>query len=174
VKCFCTPEAAPIVAGVPQRLKDLQAGDAGSFRVHGVSRRSLAGMLAGVALALAAGAAAAQSQDAAARGDPKAGWEIYARCTACHSLAHDRTGPRHCGLLGRRAGSVKGFGYSEAMTRSRIVWSAKTLDHFIENPVQALPGTSMGYSGVADPKERADLIAYLASVDTSSECRKRR
>jgi cytochrome c len=128
--------------------------------------------LAGVALALAAGAALAQ--DAAARGDPKAGQEIYARCIACHSLARDRTGPRHCGLLGRRAGSVKGFGYSKAMTRSKIVWSAETLDRFLENPMQALPGTSMGYTGVTDPKERADLIAYLARVDESSECRKRR
>jgi cytochrome c len=69
---------------------------------------------------------------------------------------------------------VKGFGYSKAMTRSKIVWSAETLDRFLENPMQALPGTSMGYTGVTDPKERADLIAYLARVVESSECRKRR
>jgi cytochrome c len=163
-----------LVAGVQERLKDLPARDAGRLLIHGVKMRSLAGMFAGVALVLAAGATAAQSQETAARGDPKAGQEIYARCIACHSLAHDRTGPRHCGLLGRRAGSVKGFGYSEAMTRSKIVWSAATLDRFLENPVKALPGTSMGYAGVTDPKERADLIAYLERVDKSSECRKRR
>ena len=67
---------------------------------------------------------------------------------------------------------MKGFGYSKAMTRSTIVWSAETLDRFLENPLQALPGTSMGYSGVTDPKERADLIAYLGRVDETSECRK--
>ncbi|HEX7417437.1 MAG TPA: hypothetical protein VF315_05210, partial [Steroidobacteraceae bacterium] len=72
---------------------------------------ALARALVGVALALVAGAAPAASKDGAPHGDPKAGQEIYARCIACHALAYDRTGPRHCGLLGRRAGSVKGFGY---------------------------------------------------------------
>ena len=38
-------------------------------------------------------------------GDPKAGEAIYSRCAACHALAYDRTGPRHCGLFGRRAGT---------------------------------------------------------------------
>jgi len=49
---------------------------------------------------------------ALAAGDPQRGKEIYARCLACHALAYDRVGPRHCGLLGRRAGSVPGFAYS--------------------------------------------------------------
>ena len=132
----------------------------------------LAGMLAGVALALAAGAAPAASKDAAARGDPKAGEAIYARCLACHALAYDRTGPRHCGLFGRRAGSVKDFPYSDAMRRSKIVWSEKTLDRFLANPLKAVPGTAMGYAGVTDRKERADLIAYLEQANASPECRK--
>lgn len=135
---------------------------------------ALAHALAGVALALAAGAAPAQSNDAALRGDPKAGQEIYFRCIGCHALAYDRTGPRHCGLLGRRAGSVKGFAYSEAMKRSKIVWSAEMLDRFLADPLTAIPGTAMGYAGVTDGKERADLIAYLERANESSECRKRR
>ena len=129
-------------------------------------------MLAGVALALAAGAAPAASKDAAARADPKAGEAIYARCLACHALAYDRTGPRHCGLFGRRAGSVKDFPYSDAMKRSKIVWSEKTLDRFLANPLKAVPGTAMGYAGVTDRKERADLIAYLEQANASPECRK--
>lgn len=129
---------------------------------------------AAAAFALAAGAAPAASNDAVPRGDAKAGQEIYARCIACHALAYDRTGPRHCGLIGRRAGSVKGFTYSNAMKRSKIVWNAETLDRFLADPVQAIPGTSMGYAGVTDIKERADLIAYLERVDQTSECRKRR
>jgi len=79
-----------------------------------------------LAAALASGAAAA-----APRGDAKKGEEIYSRCLACHALAYDRTGPRHCGLFGRKAGSVPGFAYSEAMKHSKIVWNAKTLDRFI-------------------------------------------
>lgn len=104
-------------------------------------------------------------------GDPHAGEAIYSRCLACHALAYDRTGPRHCGLLGRRAGSVKGFAYSEAMRKSKITWDAKTLDRFIADPIGTVPGTSMGYAGVKDAKERRDLIAYLAAASRSKECR---
>jgi len=62
----------------------------------------------------------------AAAADPEKGKEIYGRCLACHALEYDRVGPRHCGLFGRRAGSVPGFAYSEAMKRSKIVWNEKT------------------------------------------------
>jgi cytochrome c len=109
---------------------------------------------------------------AAASGDVKAGEAIYSRCAACHSLAYDRTGPRHCGLLGRRAGSVPGFDYSAAMKRSGIVWNQKSLDRFLANPLVAVPGTSMGYAGVADRKERADLIAFLEHAGKSPQCGK--
>jgi len=124
--------------------------------------------LAGAALALAAGATAAANR----AGDAQAGAAIYARCLACHALAYDRTGPRHCGLFGRRAGSVKGFAYSDAMKRSNIVWNERTLDRFLANPLNAVPGTAMGYAGIPDKKERADLIAYLRQADSSPECRK--
>ena len=110
------------------------------------------------------------STPAGAAGDAKAGEAIYSRCLACHALEVDRTGPRHCGLVGRRAGSVKDFAYSDAMKRSRIVWSAATLDRFLANPVAVVPGTSMGYAGVTDASERADLVAYLAQASTSKRC----
>jgi cytochrome c len=89
------------------------------------------------------------------------GEQVYARCQACHSLDVDRTGPHHCGLFGRRAGSVPGFDYSEAMKRSDIIWTARTLDRFLANPAAMVPGTEMTYAGVRDPGERAALIAYL-------------
>ncbi|HEX4883591.1 MAG TPA: hypothetical protein VFX05_05595 [Casimicrobiaceae bacterium] len=96
---------------------------------------------------------------------------MYGRCVACHALAYDRTGPRHCGLLGRRAGSVPGFAYSDAMRRSGIVWDAAALDRFLAAPLRAVPGTSMGYAGIADARERADLIAFLAAAAASPACR---
>jgi cytochrome c len=126
-------------------------------------------LLAGVALALAAGAAAIAA-NAPPQGDPKNGEAIYERCLACHALAYDRTGPRHCALFGRRAGSLKDFAYSEAMKRSRIVWDEKTLDRFLASPLTAIPGTAMGYAGVQDDKERADLIAYLKRANESAQC----
>jgi cytochrome c len=114
--------------------------------------RLLAALLA-VVLATSPGLAA---DDSAQRGE-----EIYTRCLACHTLAHNRVGPRHCGLFGRKAGSVTNYAYSTAMKKYGVTWSEETLDRFLENPLKTVPGTKMGYAGVKDPQERADLIAYL-------------
>ena len=103
----------------------------------------------------------ARAADAAPSGDPVRGAAIYERCGACHSLERDRTGPRHCDLIGRKAGSVPGFGYSRAMRQADIVWSRATLDGFLESPRKAVPGTIMGYAGVKAAEDRRDLIAYL-------------
>ena len=102
--------------------------------------------------------------------DLKLGEAVYARCLGCHALAYDRTGPRHCGLFGRRAGSVPGFAYSPAMKNAGVVWNARTLDWFLRNPTKAIPGTSMGYAGVTDDKERAALIAYLKEANGTPAC----
>lgn len=122
-----------------------------------------------VAAMLAAMTSVAAAQ--ATKGDPQAGEAVYSRCLACHALAYDRTGPRHCGLLGRRAGSVPGFDYSAAMKRANLVWDRKSLDRFLADPLKTVPGTSMGYDGVKDPRERADLIAYLEQAGRSAACR---
>lgn len=98
------------------------------------------------------------------------GEQVYARCAACHALAYDRVGPRHCGLVGRRAGSVPGYAYSPAMKNSGLTWDEKTLDRFLAQPVKTVPGTTMTYDGIADPKERADLIAYLKHASATPEC----
>ena len=107
---------------------------------------------------------------AAAAPDPVRGEQVYGRCLACHALAYDRVGPRHCGLIGRPAGSVAGFVYSPAMKRSGIVWSERALDRFLAAPMKSMPGTAMTYDGIADAKERADLIAYLEQAGRSAEC----
>jgi cytochrome c len=123
------------------------------------------GIIPIVAGALAA--LAAVSPVAAANGDAARGAKVYERCAACHSLDHDRTGPRHCGLFGRRAGSEPAFDYSPAMRRSGLVWSEATLDRFLAAPTKVVPGTTMGYAGVDDPRERADLVAYLKAANGS-------
>jgi len=83
---------------------------------------------------LAAGASAAPAAPALARGE-----QVYARCAACHAIEGNRTGPQHCGLFGRRAGTAPGYSaYSRAMRESRWVWDEKSLDVFLQDPVQAL------------------------------------
>ena len=133
---------------------------------------TLARLLVGVAFALVAATALSMPKVVTPTGDPHAGQAIYARCQACHSLDYNRTGPKHCGLIGRRAGSVPGFVYSGAMEHSQIVWSKKTLNRFLANPMKVVPGTTMGYAGVKNKKERTDLIAYLEQANSSEECRK--
>ena len=130
--------------------------------------RNLKIWLFGAAFVSAAGAACA----APASGDVVRGAQIYSRCFACHALDRDRTGPRPCGLFGRKAGSVPGFDYSAAMKKSGIVWNEKTLDRFLANPTKTVSGTYMGYDGVKDPAERRDLIAYLkkASQPGGGQC----
>ena len=90
------------------------------------------------------------------------GEQIYARCAGCHAIEANRTGPQHCGLFGRRAGTAPGFDtYSKAMRDSKIVWNERSLDTFLAAPTQSMPGTTMGYAGVKDARERADLLAWL-------------
>lgn len=90
------------------------------------------------------------------------GEQIYTRCAACHAIETNRTGPQHCGLFGRHAGTAPGYDtYSPAMRNSKIVWDEHSLDVFLQAPTKVVPGTAMGYAGVKDPQERADLIAWL-------------
>lgn len=105
-------------------------------------------------------------------GDPARGAELYSRCMGCHSFERNRTGPMHCGLFGRKAGGVAGYNYSKAMKKSDIVWSIGTLNRFLAAPLEFVPGTKMGYAGVKDPKDRADLISYMAATSKDpSVCR---
>ncbi|MDP3859415.1 MAG: c-type cytochrome [Stagnimonas sp.] len=104
--------------------------------------------------------------------DASRGEQLYSRCAACHALAADRVGPRHCGLLGRRAGSVPGFFYTDEMKSSKLVWDEKTLDRFLAKPMAVVPGTSMTYDGVPTAQDRADLIAYLRKAGSAPECQR--
>lgn len=123
-----------------------------------------------LAAALVASASAGGTENSAP--DATRGEQVYARCLACHALAYDRVGPRHCGLFGRRAGNVPQFSYSPAMKKSGIVWNDKTLDRFLTKPLKMVPGSAMTYDGVADPKDRSDLIAYLKHANDTPECAK--
>lgn len=101
----------------------------------------------------------------AAAGQDAGGGELLyeQRCSACHSLDANRTGPHHRGVFGRRAGSAVGFAYSPALQRATIVWDRDTLDAWLGNPEVLIPGQRMGYS-VESATDRDDIIAYLRQV----------
>jgi cytochrome c len=96
-----------------------------------------------------------------ASGDATRGQELYFQCAACHTLKSNLVGPKHCGLFGRRAGSLPDFVYSDAMKSLGVVWDEQTLDEFLAAPLTYVDGTTMGSVGVPKERDRADLIAYL-------------
>lgn len=97
--------------------------------------------------------------------DAAAGKAVFAQCTACHSAdGSNGAGPSLKGVVGRTAGTFEGFRFSRAMKGAGYAWDAKSLDAYLTDPQKALPGNVMPFSGVVDAKQRADLIAYLATL----------
>jgi cytochrome c len=97
------------------------------------------------------------------------GEAIFKRqCAVCHAAEKGSTqrkpGPNLFGLVGRKAGTIEGFRYSEANRNSAIVWSAETLDPYLDNPRRAIPGTTMAYAGLKKPEDRKAMIDYLVSL----------
>jgi cytochrome c len=102
-----------------------------------------------------------------AAGDANHGAEVFAQeCAECHSPREgkNKKGPSAFGVVGRKAGTAADFVYSDAMLQSGITWTPDRLDAYITNPKKVVPGGKMKYDGLADAKDRADLIAYLATL----------
>ena len=100
-------------------------------------------------------------------GDPAHGATLFRQCAACHSVEPGLhlTGPSLAAVWGRRSGTVGGFGrYSAPLKRAGITWDAATLDRWLARPEAVVPDTTMTFPGVADVRQRADLIAYLKAV----------
>lgn len=141
-----------------------------------MSRRSIASSLIAMAMLTACSQEPSSSTPAANavdtlsgakfvdfKGDPAAGEAVFAQCKSCHAIdpGTNRFGPSLYAVVGRKAGSIAGFGYSTAMRSSGITWSGPKLFEYLESPRRVVPGTSMSYYGIADPQKRADVIAYL-------------
>jgi cytochrome c len=121
-------------------------------------------MRAARVLACAAALSIFAQTTAWAAGDAGRGRELYdQRCTGCHSVDANRVGPAHQGVFGRRAGSAEGFGYSPALKGSIVVWDEKSLDAWLTDPQKLIPGQVMNVQ-VGDPQARADLVAYLRTL----------
>lgn len=114
------------------------------------------------ALFVAVGPGHAIAQDAAA------GEKVFVVCKACHQIgdnAKNAVGPVLNGLIGRKAGSVEGYNYSDANKKSGITWTEEEFTKYIQDPKSVVPGTKMAFAGVKDPQKIKDLIAYLHTYD---------
>src|SRR6266853_1298634 len=111
--------------------------------------------------------ALATGNDANAAGDPKHGAQVFQACIACHSVkpGEHLTGPSLAHAWSRRAGTEKTFlRYSDALKSIDIVWNEATLEKWLSDPAQLVPGTSMTFPGLKESKDRQDVIAYLRAV----------
>ena len=125
--------------------------------------RSCLPVISSLLLLMTTTLATAQSSTNAA-GNAITGKEIYdARCSACHSIDDNRVGPMHMGVFGRKAGSVKSYRYSDALGKSKIIWSRETLTAWLTSPEALIPGQRMGYA-MDNAQDRENVVAYLATL----------
>ena len=108
-------------------------------------------------------AVALASANGPSGGDPVRGKALYQSCGGCHSVDDNDLGPRHRGVVGRRAGSVEDYSYSAALKASGLSWDEVTLDRWLTNPSALVPGTKMFFK-IDDAQSRADIIAYLKEL----------
>jgi cytochrome c len=92
------------------------------------------------------------------------GEEVYRACAACHTEKPDALGPSLKGVIGRKAGALDDFRYSNPMKRANLVWDEANLREFIADPQAKVRGTRMPFGGLSDPKDLDDVIAYLATL----------
>jgi cytochrome c len=115
-------------------------------------------------LATAAFCAVAAPVAAQPPGDAAAGQALYeAKCGGCHSVDANRVGPRHRDVVGRKVASLTDYDYSPAIRKLGGVWTAERIDMWLQGPQAMAPGSKM-FLSVADPQQRRDIVAYLASV----------
>jgi cytochrome c len=107
------------------------------------------------------GATLASAQDA------ENGADVFKRCRACHDVgenAKNKVGPVLNGIIGRKAGTIEGFNYSDANKKAGAegwVWTEEKMLEYLLNPRAAMPGNKMAFAGLKDEQDRKDLIAYL-------------
>lgn len=95
------------------------------------------------------------------------GAKLFKRvCFTCHTseAGKNKIGPSLFGVVGRKAGTVSGFAYSQAMKSSDITWNDETIDKYIADPKKLVPGNKMAYNGVKKEDERKEIIAYLKTL----------
>jgi len=112
----------------------------------------------------AAAPAAAPAAKPAAAPDAALGKRQFVPCGACHSIAANapnKVGPNLYGVLGRTAGAVANYNYSDTMKKSGVVWDEANLDKYIAKPLEFMRGNKMAFPGIQNADTRANIIAYI-------------
>jgi cytochrome c len=131
-------------------------------KTNAIRMNATAALTAAFAVACLAGAARAE-------GDPAKGKAAFVRqCAICHTTEKDggnRMGPNLFGVVGRKAGTVPGFNYTNAFrTHANWEWTEDAIGGWMMFPATMVPGTAMAaFQGIAE-RDRDDLVAYLATL----------
>ncbi len=104
--------------------------------------------------------------DILASADPEKGAKVFGKCKSCHKLEDGKnaTGPHLYSVVGRPVAGVEGFKYSDALKGLGGEWTPERLNEFLIKPKDFAPGTKMSFSGLKKIEDRANLIAYLATI----------
>ena len=132
-------------------------------------RLSIAASCASVAMFVLCAAAGSNAAPPPAppAGDAAKGATLFLQCRACHAVvpgARNGVGPNLAGVVGAKAASVPGYSYSAPLTKAGLKWTPATLDAWLARPSAMVPGNKMTFAGMPDPKARANVIAYLATL----------
>ena len=97
--------------------------------------------------------------------DVEHGKALYQACIACHTEKPDAMGPSLKGVFGRKSAALEDFRYSNAMQRAKFVWDETKLRGYLVDPQQVVKGNRMPFSGLRDPKDVDDVVAYLKTFN---------
>jgi len=99
-------------------------------------------------------------------GEAAAGEKTFMQCASCHVVEPgvNRVGPSLAGVVGRAAGNIDGYNYTEANANSGITWTPEKMFQYLEDPRRVIPGTKMAFAGLKDGQDRANVIAYLQTT----------
>jgi cytochrome c len=99
----------------------------------------------------------------------EAGKAIFMKqCSTCHTIdkgGPNKVGPNQWDIVGRKKASHEGFGYSSALQAKGGEWTYEDIDHMIFKPQAFVRGTKMAFAGLPKAQERADVIAYLRTMN---------
>ena len=98
--------------------------------------------------------------------DAEQGAKVFKKCMACHTVENttNKIGPSLLGIVGRKAATVEGYKYSDAMLAKAaegVIWDEATLGAYLPDPKKFVPGTKMAFPGLKKPEDVANIIAFL-------------
>lgn len=122
--------------------------------------KSAFGLLVPVFLILSAGSVMAQSAERGER-------TFKQQCKACHTVEKggaSTIGPNLFGVVGRKAGTLAGYEFSDAMKASGITWDEASLGEYLKDPKAKVPGGKMPFAGLKQAAQPGDVVAYLKKL----------